>query len=113
MTNSLAIFQTIINNIFQNLIVESIIIVYLNNVLIFTSTLEEHYKTVCKVLEVLAKHKLFLFFKKYEFDKLYIEYLVLWQALDTQGLMISLTSKPQSRDIMWDIHKRTRQGASA
>jgi len=39
--------------------------------------------------------------------------VVLWQPLDTQGLMISLTSKPQSRDIMWDIHKRTRQGASS
>jgi len=36
---------------------------------------------------------------------------MLWQPLDTQGLMISLTSKPQRGDIMWDIHKRTRQGA--
>ena len=38
---------------------------------------------------------------------------LLWQPLDSQGLMISLMSKPQSRDTMWDIHKRTRQGASA
>ena len=40
-------------------------------------------------------------------------FIVLWQPLDTQGLMISLTSKPQNRDIMWDIHKRTQQGAFA
>ena len=39
--------------------------------------------------------------------------ILLWQPLDTQGLMILLTSKPQSRDIMWDIHKRTQQGVSA
>jgi len=75
MTNSLVIFQTIINNIFQNLIVESIMIVYLNNILIFTWTLKEHHKVVCRVLKVLAKYKLFIFFKKYEFDKQYIEYL--------------------------------------
>ena len=34
--------------------------------------------------------------------KEYVNYM-LWQPLDTQGLMISLTSKPQSRDIMWDF----------
>jgi len=28
---------------------------------------------------------------------------VLWQPLDTQGLMISLTSKPQRRSIMWEF----------
>ena len=38
---------------------------------------------------------------------------VLWQPLDTQGPMISLTSKPQRRSIMWGIHKRTRQGVSS
>ena len=31
------------NNIFQNLIVENIIIVYLDNILIFTYILEEQY----------------------------------------------------------------------
>jgi len=28
---------------------------------------------------------------------------VLWQPLDTQGPMISLTSKPQRRSIMWEF----------
>jgi len=30
----------------------------------------------------------------------------------SQGQMISLTSKPLSRVIMWEFHKRTRQGVS-
>ena len=67
MINSSSIFQTMINNIFWNLIGESIIIVYLDNILIFTQTLEEHYKAVCRVLKVLAKYKLFLYLEKYEF----------------------------------------------
>ena len=29
--------------------------------------------------------------------------LLLWQPLDTQGPMISLTSKPQRRSIMWEF----------
>ena len=42
MTNSLATFQTMINNIFHDLIVEGIIVVYLDDILIFTRTEEEH-----------------------------------------------------------------------
>ena len=49
-------FQTMINDIFKDLIIEEIMIVYLNNILIFTWILEDHYKAVCKVLEVLTKH---------------------------------------------------------
>jgi len=71
MTNSLATFQTMMNNIFQD-----IIIVYLNNILIFI--LEEYYKTVCRVIEILAKYKLFIYPEKYEFKKLCIEYLGLF-----------------------------------
>ena len=35
MTNSSAIFKTMINNIFRDLIVEGIMIIYLDNILIF------------------------------------------------------------------------------
>ena len=68
-TNSSIIFQTIINNIFQDLIAEEIMIVYLDNIFIFTQILEDYYKAVYKVFKVLAKYKLFLYFKKYKFDK--------------------------------------------
>ena len=36
MTNSLATFQTMMNNIFRNLIAEGIVVVYLDDILIFT-----------------------------------------------------------------------------
>ena len=62
-------------NIFWDLIVKYIIIAYLNNILVFTQILKEYYKVVYKVLEFLAKHKLFLYSKKCKFDKPYIEYL--------------------------------------
>jgi len=43
-----------------DLVIESIIIVYLDNILIFTWILKEYYKIVYRVLEVLAKHKLYI-----------------------------------------------------
>jgi len=46
MTNSPATFQTIINDIFRNLIAEGIVMVYLDDILIFTKTEEEHVQAV-------------------------------------------------------------------
>jgi len=57
------------NNIFHDLIAKDIMVVYLNNILIFTRTEEEHAKTIQWVLQVLQKNKLFLYLEKCEFCK--------------------------------------------
>ena len=46
MTYSLAIFQTMMNNIFYDLIAKRIMIVYLDNILIFIQILEKHHQAV-------------------------------------------------------------------
>jgi len=53
MTNSPATFQTMMNNIFRDLIAEGIMVVYLDDILIFTRTKEKHAKAVRQVLQVL------------------------------------------------------------
>jgi len=75
MTNSPATFQTMMNDIFRTLIAEGIVVVYLDDILIFTRTEEEHERVVQRVLEVLAEHKLFLCPEKCEFHQKEIEYL--------------------------------------
>jgi len=50
MTNSPATFQTMMNDIFQDLIVEGIMVVYLDDILIFTKMEEEHMKAIRWVL---------------------------------------------------------------
>jgi len=75
MTNSLATFQTMINDIFQNLIAEGIVVVYLDDILIFTKMEEKHAQVVQQVLQVLKENKLFLRLEKCEFYKQQIEYL--------------------------------------
>jgi len=75
MTNSLATFQTMMNDIFWDLIAEGIMVVYLDDILIFTRTEEEHAKAIRRVLQVLQEHKIFLHLEKCEFCKEQIEYL--------------------------------------
>jgi len=87
MTNSLATFQTMMNDIFRDLIAEGIMVVYLDNILIFTRTEEEHAKAIQQVLQVLQEHKLFLRLEKCEFFKEQIKYLELvisenWVSMD-------------------------------
>jgi len=55
MANSPATFQTMMNDIFRTLIAEGIVVVYLDDILIFTETEEEHEQAVRRVLEVLAE----------------------------------------------------------
>jgi len=40
--NSLAMFQTMMDDIFDDLIMEGVVVVYLDDILIFTETLKEH-----------------------------------------------------------------------
>jgi len=63
------------NDIFRTLIAKGIVVVYLDDILIFTRTEEEHEQAVWRVLEVLAEHKLFLCPEKCEFHQKEIEYL--------------------------------------
>jgi len=63
------------NDIFRTVIAEGIVVVYLDDILIFTKTEEEHERAVRRVLEILAEHKLFLRLEKCEFHQKQIEYL--------------------------------------
>jgi hypothetical protein len=75
LTNSPATFQTMMNEIFQDLITEGIVSVYLDNILIFTNSLEEHRQITDLVLDCMHEHKLYLQPEKCEFEKTRIEYL--------------------------------------
>jgi hypothetical protein len=74
LTNSPATFQTM-NEIFQDLITEGVVSVYLDDILIFTNSLEEHHRITCLVLDCMREHKLYLRPEKCEFEKTKIEYL--------------------------------------
>ncbi|KAG5717483.1 hypothetical protein E4T56_gene4852 [Termitomyces sp. T112] len=75
LTNSPATFQTMMNNIFHDLIAEGVVCAYLDDILIYTTTLEEHCQVMCIVLECLHHHQLYLKPKKCEFEQTKVEYL--------------------------------------
>jgi hypothetical protein len=64
-----------INKIFEDLITQGVVSIYLDDILIFTSTLEEHCPISRMVMEWLRQHKLYLRHEKCEFEKTRIKYL--------------------------------------
>ena len=75
LTNSPATFQTMMNDIFRQLIAEGVVVVYLDDILIFTETLEQHREVTKRVLKLLEENKLFLKPDKCEFEQTKVEYL--------------------------------------
>jgi hypothetical protein len=75
MCNSLATFQAMMDNIFMTMIDNRLVIVYMDDILIFANTKEELERITKLVLEKLWEHDLFLKAKKCKFCQTRIEYL--------------------------------------
>ena len=60
LTNSPATFQMIMNDIFKDLIDEGHVAIYMDDILIYTRTIEHHRAVVTQVLDVLRRHRLYL-----------------------------------------------------
>ena len=75
MCNSPATFQLMIDTLFWELIMTGKIVIYMDNILIFTQTIEEHWDIVRWVLQILANNKLSLHPKKCKFYQTKIKYL--------------------------------------
>jgi len=75
MTNAPGAFQSLMNKIFREMISNGKIVVYLDDILIYSKTLEQHREIVREVLRRLKQHNLYLKPEKCEFEKLQTEFL--------------------------------------
>src|SRR5437660_12638762 len=85
LTNAPVAFQRFVNSIFTDLL-DVCIVVYLDNILIYSEDKESHKKHVCEVLKCLQKHGLYAKPEKCEFYTTSIEYL--GYCLSPKGLMM-------------------------
>ena len=72
---SLATLQSMMNHIFQDMINEGWLIIYMDDILIFSDNSEEHHERTRRVIQRLQENDLFLKAEKCEFDKTETEFL--------------------------------------
>jgi len=75
MTNSPPTFQNMMNNILKDVVDKGIVIVFVDDILIFMEDEEHHDEIVEEVLKRLTENDLFLKLEKCEFKKKEIEFL--------------------------------------
>ena len=75
LTNSPATFQHMMDDIFIKQVQDLTIIVYMDNILVFTDDFEKHRKVVNDVLALCRLHKLYLKLEKCQFEQTKIDFL--------------------------------------
>src|SRR3954453_22726762 len=75
LTKSPTTFQNMMNDLLRDLVDKGKVIVYIDDIMIFTVMIEEHHRIVREVLQVLKDNQLFLKAKKCTFEALEVEYL--------------------------------------
>ena len=86
LTNASTVFQWFINNIFSNLL-DVCVIIYLNDILIYSNNMSEHHWHVKEVLKHLCKAGLYAKAEKCKFYSKSVEYL--GYILSSSGLTMS------------------------
>ncbi len=74
LVNSPSIFQSFINDVFRDML-NRFVIVYIDDILVYSKTLEEHIHQVRSVLRRLIKHQLYAKLEKYEFHTTSVAFL--------------------------------------
>ena len=98
MTNSPPTFQNMMNDILKDVIDKGIVIVFIDDILIFMEDEEHHDEIVEEVLKRLKENDLFLKLEKCEFEKKEIEFL---------GMIIGVTSHIRNSK---ELHRKQNIG---
>ncbi len=86
MTNAPGAFQALMNHIFHDMIMAGKLVVYLDDIMIYAKTLEEHRVIILEVLKRLRQHDLYLKPEKCKFDKTSTEFLGI--IISEEGIMM-------------------------
>ena len=75
LTNSLVTFQIIMNDLFQDMINQKNMAIFIDNIIVVTDTKEQHDKLVEEVLKRLKENNLFVKLEKYWWKVKEVEFL--------------------------------------
>ena len=84
LTNAPATFMRLINDVFRKINLGCIVVIYLDEILIFSKTWDTHMHHVCQILQILKEHKLQVKEKKSYFRQSSVPYLIF--VVESEGI---------------------------
>ncbi|KAK3536402.1 hypothetical protein QTP86_008889 [Hemibagrus guttatus] len=95
LTNAPAVFQFLINEVFQD-ILGKWVIAYIDNILVYSTSLEQHGRHVRTVLSKLQQNHLYVKPEKYEFHRTmitFLGYVISWQGVELDLTKVHVVTK--------------------
>jgi len=86
LTNAPATFQSVMNQIFGSLLRKGVL-VFMDDILVYAATLEEHVALLQQVFEIIQDHKFLIKLSKCSFAQQHIEYL--GHCISAQGVPLN------------------------
>ena len=103
LTNAPTVFQDMINDLFWEYL-DDFVVIYLDDILIFSKNKEDHEKHVCLVLGKLRDRRLYAKFEKCLFHQTEMEFLSF--VATTEGL--KMDPKNVVAIVSWEVPKMVR-----
>lgn len=103
-TNAPTTFMFLMNSVLRPYF-DKFDIVFVNDILVYSKTEEEHENHLAAVLQLLREHKLYVKLKKYDFFQSQIHYL--WHIVSKEG--ISIDPKNIKAIMEWPTSKNVRE----
>lgn len=107
LTNSHSVFQSMINDVFRNML-DKWLVVYIDDILVYSNSMEEHVQHVRAVLRHLIQHQLYAKAEKCEFHQTktsFLGYVISQEGvvMDDQKVRAELNwPKPQTlKELQW------------
>ena len=92
-----------INALFKDLIYIGKVAIYMNNILVFSKTMEDYIKTIWQVLQILQGNDLYLQPPKCHFHKMkinYLGYIISYRHLEIESIKVaSIANWPTSTKV--------------
>lgn len=104
LTNAPATFQSLMNEVFKPFL-RKFVLVFFDDILVYSNTKDEHVRHLKLVLEILVEHKLYANYKKCEFGKEKMAYL--GHVVSGAGVSVDMDKVKAMLD--WPILKNLRE----